>query len=167
MQLRYLRSHPSGSGSRDPNRTVTATVATRNFQHALDAPNAFPMRPQSESPCPNHIYWVSNSYFMIHHNKSTIYPEPLVAATTEVPSTNRVRKMRFAFWNMPSFRLTTMNCEPLNLVLKRRPMFWVCDKSSAASTSSRMYMGAGLNCSKAMMRERAINELSYVSRRQI
>lgn len=31
------------------------------------------------------------------------------AWTTEVPSMNRVRKMRFAFPNMPSFRLTTMN----------------------------------------------------------
>ncbi len=38
-------------------------------------------------------------------------------------------------------------------------MFCVCDRSSAASTSSRMYMGAGLNCRRAMMRERATSDL--------
>lgn len=81
------------------------------------------------------------------------------ACTILVPSLNRVLKMRFAFWNMPSLRLTTMNCEPLNRVLIRRPMFWVCDRSSAASTSSKMYIGAGLNCSSAMMSERAIRDL--------
>jgi hypothetical protein len=31
------------------------------------------------------------------------------AWTTDVPSLNLVLKIRFAFWNMPSFRLTTMN----------------------------------------------------------
>ncbi|OMH86422.1 hypothetical protein AX774_g10 [Zancudomyces culisetae] len=43
-------------------------------------------------------------------------------------------------------RLTTINWEPLKRVLNSRPMFCVCDKSSAASISSRMYIGAGLNC---------------------
>ena len=38
-------------------------------------------------------------------------------------------------------------------------MFCVWDRSSAASTSSRIYIGAGLNCSRARMRERAISEL--------
>ena len=38
-------------------------------------------------------------------------------------------------------------------------MFCVCERSRAASTSSRMYMGAGLNWSRAMMRERAMREL--------
>lgn len=87
------------------------------------------------------------------------FSDPDVAVTTLVPSTKRVRNMRLAFWNMPSFRLTTINCDPLNLVLKRRPIFCVCDKSSAASTSSRMYIGAGLNWSKAMMSESAIRDL--------
>lgn len=81
------------------------------------------------------------------------------ACTTLVPSLNLVRKIRFAFWNIPSFRLTTMNWLPLNLVLIRRPIFCVCDRSRAASTSSRMYMGAGLNCRSAMMRERAMSDL--------
>ena len=82
------------------------------------------------------------------------------AWTTLVPSLNLVRKMRFAFWNMPSFKLTTMNCDPLKRVLMRRPIFWVCDRSRAASTSSRMYIGAGLNCRRAMMRDMAIKDLS-------
>ena len=56
-----------------------------------------------------------------------------------------------------------MNCEPLNRFLMRSPMFCVCEGSSAASTSSRMYMGAGLNCSSAMMSERAISDLKGVS----
>lgn len=79
--------------------------------------------------------------------------------TTLVPSWKRVRNIRLAFWNMPSFRLTTMNWLPLNLVLINRPMFCVCDKSNAASTSSRIYMGAGLNCSRARISERAISDL--------
>lgn len=38
-------------------------------------------------------------------------------------------------------------------------MCWVCDRSSAASISSKIYIGAGLNCRSAMMRDSAINEL--------
>jgi hypothetical protein len=37
-------------------------------------------------------------------------------------------------------------------------MFCVCERSRAASTSSRIYMGAGLNWRRAMMREMAIRE---------
>lgn len=81
------------------------------------------------------------------------------ACTTLVPSLNLVLNIRLAFWNMPSFKLTTMNCDPLNLVLINRPMFCVCERSRAASTSSRMYMGAGLNWSNAMIRERAMSDL--------
>ncbi len=84
------------------------------------------------------------------------------ACTMLVPSLKRVRKMRLAFWNMPSLRLTTMNCEPLKRILISRPMFCVCDRSSAASTSSRMYMGAGLNCSSAMIRDSAMSDLTPV-----
>ena len=39
-------------------------------------------------------------------------------------------------------------------------MFWVWDKSRAASTSSRMYIGAGLNWRRAIIRERATSDLS-------
>ena len=81
------------------------------------------------------------------------------ACTTEVPSTNLVLKIRFAFWNMPSFKLTTMNWLPLKRVLIKRPIFCVWERSRAASTSSRMYMGAGLNWRRAMMRERAMRDL--------
>lgn len=52
-----------------------------------------------------------------------------------------------------------MNWLPLNLVLIKRPMFCVCDRSSAASTSSRMYMGAGEYWRSARIRERAISDL--------
>lgn len=38
-------------------------------------------------------------------------------------------------------------------------MCWVCDRSRAASISSKIYMGAGLNWRRAMMRDSAINEL--------
>lgn len=34
-----------------------------------------------------------------------------VRETVETPSTNFVRKSTFALLNIPSFRLTTMNCE--------------------------------------------------------
>jgi hypothetical protein len=79
--------------------------------------------------------------------------------TTLVPSLNRVRNTRFAFWNIPSFKLTTMNCEPLKRVLINRPIFCVCERSSAASTSSRMYMGAGLNWSSARISDSAMRDL--------
>ena len=39
------------------------------------------------------------------------------------------------------------------------PMFWVWDKSRAASTSSRMYSGAGLNSSMARIRDSATSDL--------
>ena len=52
-----------------------------------------------------------------------------------------------------------MNCAPWNRVLISRPIFCVCDRSSAASTSSRMYIGAGLNCSRAKISESAIRDL--------
>ena len=39
------------------------------------------------------------------------------------------------------------------------PIFWVCDKSRAASTSSRMYKGAGLNKSNDKMSDKATKDL--------
>lgn len=41
-------------------------------------------------------------------------------------------------------------------------MCWVCDKSSAASISSRIYIGAGLNCKRDMIKERAMSDLCVV-----
>ena len=38
-------------------------------------------------------------------------------------------------------------------------MCWVCERSSAASISSKMYIGAGLNWRRDMIRERAMREL--------
>lgn len=52
-----------------------------------------------------------------------------------------------------------MNWEPLKRVRKSCPICCVCDKSRAASISSRMYMGAGLNWRRDMMRERAMRDL--------
>lgn len=80
-------------------------------------------------------------------------------STMDVPSRNRVRNNTFALVKRPSLSETTMNCEPLNLVRKSCPMCCVCERSRAASISSRMYIGAGLNWSKDMMRESAMSEL--------
>lgn len=77
----------------------------------------------------------------------------------DVPSSNLVRNNTFALENKPSFNDTTMNCAPLNRVRNRWPMCWVWDRSSAASISSRMYIGAGLNCRRAMINDNAIREL--------
>lgn len=82
-----------------------------------------------------------------------------VRSTIEVPSLNRVRNKTLAFVNKPSLSETTMNWEPLNRVLNRCPICWVCDKSRAASISSKMYIGAGLNWSRDMINERAMRDL--------
>ena len=60
---------------------------------------------------------------------------------------------------MPSLSETTMNWECLKCDLTIWPMFWVCERSSAASTSSRMYSGAGLKSRRERMRERATSDL--------
>ena len=78
--------------------------------------------------------------------------------TTDVPSWNLVRNTLLALVNIPSFNETTINCDPLNLVLIRCPIFWVCERSNAASTSSKIYIGAGLNCNNAMIKDNAIKE---------
>mmetsp|Transcript_22104 Transcript_22104/g.41553 ORF Transcript_22104/g.41553 Transcript_22104/m.41553 type:complete len:243 (+) Transcript_22104:162-890(+) len=82
-------------------------------------------------------------------------PMPTVLVTVETPSTNFVLKIVLALLNMPSLRLTTMNWDWLKCVRSMLPMFWVWLKSRAASTSSRMYMGAGLNSSILRIRLRA------------
>lgn len=53
-----------------------------------------------------------------------------------------------------------LTCECLKWDLIICPMFWVCDISKAASTSSRMYRGAGLNNSMARIKDRAISDLN-------
>ena len=78
--------------------------------------------------------------------------------TWETPSTNFVLNNTLALLYIPSLRETSINWDVLNLVFSSFPIFWVCDKSSAASTSSNMYMGAGLNCKRARMRDKAIKD---------
>src|SRR5688572_3921898 len=58
------------------------------------------------------------------------------------------RKMTFALLKNPSLSDTTMNWDCGKCVLNMCPMFCVWCGSSAASISSRMYMGAGLKRSK-------------------
>jgi hypothetical protein len=82
-----------------------------------------------------------------------------VRSTTLVPSRKRVRKRTFALVKRPSLSETTMNCAPRKRVRKSVPMCCVCDRSSAASISSRMYIGAGLNCSSAMINDSAMSDL--------
>ena len=72
----------------------------------------------------------------------------VVRPTVDIPSTNLVRKRTLALLNMPSFRDTTINWELLKWLFNIWPMFWVCDKSKAASTSSRIYKGAGFASEK-------------------
>ena len=61
-----------------------------------------------------------------------------VLVTVDTPSANLVRKMQLALLNIPSLSETTMNCEYGKCARIMRPMFCVCERSSAASTSSRM-----------------------------
>ena len=58
--------------------------------------------------------------------------------TVETPSMNLVLYKTLALLNMPSLRDTTMNCECLKWARNIWPMFWVWDKSNAASTSSKI-----------------------------
>ena len=109
-----------------------------------------------------------------HHGHTS--PPHLV--TVDTPSTNLVLKRTFALLNIPSFNneLRTAKMTPQHLtdilytigtervkeslgrpdsddVLIECTCVW--ERSSAASTSSRMYTGAGLNSSRDRMRERA------------
>lgn len=77
----------------------------------------------------------------------------------DMPSTNLVLKSTLALLNMPFFRDTTMNCELLKCRFSMVPMFSVWDRSRAASTSSRMYSGAGLNSSMARIKDSATSDL--------
>jgi hypothetical protein len=52
-----------------------------------------------------------------------------------------------------------MNCAPRKRVRNSVPMCCVCDKSSAASISSRIYIGAGLNYNNAMINDSAMSDL--------
>lgn len=81
-----------------------------------------------------------------------------VLSTILVPSLNLVLNNTFAFVNSPSFNETTINCDPLNRVRNNWPICCVWLKSRAASISSKMYIGAGLNWRRDMIRERAISE---------
>jgi hypothetical protein len=82
-----------------------------------------------------------------------------VLSTMLVPSLNFVLKRTLALVNKPSFNDTTINCDPLNRVRNSCPICCVCDRSSAASISSKIYIGAGLNCSSAIINESAISDL--------
>jgi len=84
-----------------------------------------------------------------------------VLSTIEVPSRKRARKRTLAFVKSPSLRETTMNCDPLNRVRNNWPVCCICERSNTASISSRIYIGAGLNWSRAIMREGAIKDLDH------
>ncbi len=78
--------------------------------------------------------------------------------TVEIPLTNFVVNKTFAFENIPSFNETIINCAFRKLFLITKPIFCVWDMSKAASTSSRIYKGAGLYWSNARTNERPANE---------
>lgn len=156
---------------------ITYTLCTHLPPKRTPLPPTFPNRKKMKGRTP--AYHLKNSLPIENPLTGTIIFHPIdknvkrkkkfhfrsagvSACTMLVPSLNLVRKIRFAFWNMPSFKLTTINWLPLNRVFIRRPMFWVWLRSRAASTSSRMYIGAGLNWRRARMRERAIRDLLFV-----
>ena len=60
--------------------------------------------------------------------------------TVERPSTKRVRNTQLALVNMPSLSETIINCDWEKCDLSICPMFCVCERSNAASISSRMYL---------------------------
>lgn len=60
---------------------------------------------------------------------------------------------------MPSFKETTINCDCLKCDFNIFPMFCVWDKSKAASTSSKMYKGAGLNNKIERINDNAARDL--------
>ena len=83
-----------------------------------------------------------------------------LTSTIDVPSLNLALNKTFALVNNPSLSETTMNWLPLNLFLNSWPICCVCCRSRAESISSRIYIGAGLNCSNDMMRDRAMRDLA-------
>lgn len=81
------------------------TIITPYIYHA-DAESKSPPCQQNSIP----TMPMTPGNLLSHHQTGPHLKSALVSAcTTEVPSTNRVRKMRLAFVNIPSFRLTTMN----------------------------------------------------------
>lgn len=123
--------HPNREGEIDEKRFERAATTHGTDRH-IQLPN------QTLAPSTNHkrqamqsksvrtrpyALGIPNLRFMTHYTSSkqcassVYFAVFVVACTTLVPSTNRVLYSRFAFSNMPSFRLTTMNCEPLNRVL--------------------------------------------------
>ena len=127
-------------------------------------------RPASPSPAPRHQHSPyprtlhSPTVFpsakrRLHQPKNNPQPHR-PTSTILVPSLNRALNKTFALVNSPSLSETTMNWLPLNRFRKSCPMCCVCCRSSAASISSRMYMGAGLNWRSDMMRDSAMRELS-------
>lgn len=58
-------------------------------------------------------------------------------------------------------RETTINCDWAKCMRNILPMFCVCERSRAASISSRMYMGAGLKRSSDKMSDRAMSDLHH------
>src|ERR1044072_5565959 len=95
----------------------------------------------------------------IYHSQITLNMKN-ITSTTEVPSRNLVRNNTLALLNIPSLSDTTINCDPLNRVRSNCPIFCVCEGSSAASTSSSIYIGAGLNCNNDNINDKAISDLS-------
>ena len=100
------------------------------------------------------------SIYTVHFSRSLLFLFGAFSArvTVEMPLTNFVVKSTLALENIPSFNETMMNWALRKLFLITRPMFWVWDMSRAASTSSRMYNGAGLYCNSANTNERPAKE---------
>lgn len=94
--------------------------------------------------------------FLLEHHADVFWTN---LATVEMPSTNFVLNKTLALLNIPSFSETTINCEWRKCWRSIIPIFCVWERSSAASTSSRIYIGAGLNSSNDRIKESATKDL--------
>jgi hypothetical protein len=85
-----------------------------------------------------------------------------VYSTTLVLSWKWVRKSTLGLVKRPSLSETMMNWAPQKHVWKSMLMCCMWNRSSAVSILLRMYIGASLNCSSAMIRESAMSDLLFI-----
>ena len=116
--------------------------------------------PSAAQPQPRHSPPAVPSF---RSRSAWLYKEELlrcaVRSATLMPSQNRVRKRTFAFVNRPSLTETTINYAPRNRVRKSVPICCVRERSSAASISSGMYFGAGLNFNSAIISDSVMSDV--------
>ena len=130
-QKRYRICGPHGSHNAAPRRTLPAS------QSAHPGPQPLPLGPL-HPPCPPPV--------RAHHGYTKNCCAGPIVRRRQCRRGIACRKCTFAFVNSPSFSEIT----PRKGVRKSVPMCCVRERSSAATISSGMYIGAGLNCPAAV-----------------